>query len=65
VARARAPRQVEGFEGMAPDSADFIHTVVEASKLAFADKTAYCPGPPGGLSRFRGFARFARLASRR
>ena len=27
---------------MEPDSAEFIHHVVEASKLAFADREAYC-----------------------
>ena len=34
--------RVEGFAKMEPDSAEFIHHVVEASKLAFADREAYC-----------------------
>ena len=39
--RLSTASSVEGFEEMAPDSAEFIHTVVEAAKLAFADREAY------------------------
>eukprot|EP01052_Picozoa_sp_SAG31_P018486 SAG31_NODE_1311_length_8869_cov_10.603535_6_plen_212_part_00 len=36
---------VEGFDKMAPDSPEFVHTVVEAAKLAFADREAYYADP--------------------
>ena len=38
-------KHVDGFEKMAPDSPEYVHTVVEASKLAFADREAYCAPP--------------------
>ncbi|OHY98256.1 gamma-glutamyltransferase family protein [Salinicola sp. MIT1003] len=33
------------FSAMAPDSADFVHTVAEAAKLAFADREAWYGDP--------------------
>ena len=38
---------LKGFDiaAMDPDGADFVHTVVEASKLAFADREAYYGDP--------------------
>eukprot|EP01052_Picozoa_sp_SAG31_P034593 SAG31_NODE_4065_length_3623_cov_4.472758_2_plen_720_part_00 len=36
---------VEGFHKMAPDSPEFVHTVVESTKLAMADRTAYYSDP--------------------
>ncbi len=40
-------RLLEGFDlsSLAPDSADFVHLVVECAKLAFADREAYYGDP--------------------
>ncbi|MCB1743559.1 MAG: gamma-glutamyltransferase [Gammaproteobacteria bacterium] len=34
-----------GIQGMSPDSVDYLHTVAEALKLAFADREAYLGDP--------------------
>ena len=43
----QALRILEGFDigAMDPNGADFVHSVVEAMKLAFADREAYYGDP--------------------